>query len=74
MASKLSPIFSQMLAEQLLTGSSTLFDIEMFNPARFIQERRIVPHHAYSVSTLIEVQSCGRMEDPTKRISPNQRQ
>ena len=49
---KLSPIFSQMLAEQLLTGSSTLFDIEMFNPARFIQERRIVPHHAYSISTL----------------------
>ena len=41
-----------MLAEQLLTGSSTLFDIEMFNPARFIQERRIVPHHAYSISTL----------------------
>ena len=49
---KLSPIFSQMLAEQLLAGSSSLFDIEMFNPARFIQERRIVPHHAYSVSTL----------------------
>ena len=49
---KLSPIFSQMLAEQLLTGSSSLFDIEMFNPARFIQERRIVPHHAYSISTL----------------------
>ena len=49
---KLSPIFSQMLAEQLLTGSSTQFDITMFSPARFIQKRRIVPQHAYSVSTL----------------------
>ena len=49
---KLSPIFSQMLAEQLLTGNSTQFDITLFSPARFIQERRIVPQHAYSVSTL----------------------
>ena len=49
---KLSPVFSQMLAEQLLTGSSTQFDITLFSPARFIQERRIVPQHAYSVSTL----------------------
>ncbi len=49
---KLSPIFSQMLAEQLLTGHSTQFDITLFNPARFSQERRIVPQHAYSVSTL----------------------
>jgi sarcosine oxidase subunit beta len=49
---KLSPIFSRMLAEQLLTGESTQFDITLFSPARFIQERRIVPQHAYSVSTL----------------------
>ena len=49
---KLSPIFSQMLAEQMLTGHSTQFDITLFSPARFIQERRIVPQHAYSVSTL----------------------
>ena len=49
---KLSPIFSQMLAEQMLTGRSTQFDITLFSPARFIQERRIVPQHAYSVSTL----------------------
>ena len=49
---KLSPIFSQMLAEQMLTGVSTQFDITLFSPARFIQERRIVPQHAYSVSTL----------------------
>ena len=49
---KLSPIFSQMLAEQMLTGRSSQFDITLFSPARFIQERRIVPQHAYSVSTL----------------------
>ena len=49
---KLSPIFSQMLAEQLLTGNCTQFDITLFSPARFIQERRIMPQHAYSVSTL----------------------
>lgn len=49
---KLSPIFGQMLAEQVLTGASTQFDITLFSPARFIQERRIVPQHAYSVSTL----------------------
>ncbi len=49
---KLSPVFSQMLAEQLLTGHSTQFDITLFSPARFIQEQRIVPQHAYSVSTL----------------------
>ena len=49
---KLSPVFSQMLAEQMLTGSSKVFDITMFSPARFIEERPIVPHHAYSISTL----------------------
>lgn len=49
---KLSPIFSQMLAEHVLTGASKQFDITLFNPARFIQNRRFVPQHAYSVSTL----------------------
>jgi sarcosine oxidase subunit beta len=49
---KLSPVFSQMLTEQMLTGSSKSFDISLFSPARFIEERPIVPHHAYSIPTL----------------------
>lgn len=49
---KLSPAVGELMAENILTGKTSLVDIDFFNPARFIRNRPIVMQYAYSVQTL----------------------
>jgi sarcosine oxidase subunit beta len=48
---KLSPVIGQLLADKLLTGTTSLVDLEIFSPARFAAGRPITSPHPYSVST-----------------------
>jgi glycine/D-amino acid oxidase-like deaminating enzyme len=49
---KLSPVVGELIAEQILTGRTTLIDLELFSLARFAEGRTITSQHAYSVPTL----------------------
>ncbi len=49
---KIAPAIGQMLAEKVLTGSSTLVDIDLFRPSRFDEGAEFVAPFAYSVPTL----------------------
>jgi glycine/D-amino acid oxidase-like deaminating enzyme len=49
---KLAPAIGQMVAEKVLHGRSSLFDIEPFRPGRFDEGAAFVAPHAYSVPTL----------------------
>ena len=49
---KLSPAVGELLAESVVEGRTTLVDIDLFTPARFVQNRPITSRHAYSVPGL----------------------
>lgn len=49
---KLSPVIGELMAEKILTGKTTLVDIDFFNPARFAENHPIQMQYAYSVQTL----------------------
>ena len=48
---KLSPVIGELLAEKLLTGKTTLVDLELFSPMRFAAGRMVTSPHPYSVAT-----------------------
>jgi sarcosine oxidase subunit beta len=48
---KLSPVIGELIAEKLLTGKTTLVDLELFGPSRFAAGRGIASPHPYSVAT-----------------------
>jgi glycine/D-amino acid oxidase-like deaminating enzyme len=49
---KLSPAVGEMMAEYITEGRCSLVDIDLFSPARFVENRPIRPDHAYAVPTL----------------------
>jgi len=49
---KLSPVIGELMAEQICEGRTTLVDLDLFSPSRFVENRPITAQHAYSVSTL----------------------
>ena len=49
---KLSPVIGQLLAEKILTGTTTLVDLEIFSPGRFAAGRVITSAHPYATPTL----------------------
>ncbi len=49
---KLSPVVGELVAEQVVEGTSSLVDATLFSPARFLENRPIVSKRAYSSATL----------------------
>jgi sarcosine oxidase subunit beta len=49
---KLSPVIGELVAEKVLTGSTTFVDIDFFSPARFERQASIVATTGYTVGTL----------------------
>jgi glycine/D-amino acid oxidase-like deaminating enzyme len=49
---KLSPAIGEMIAERIVDGRSTQFDLDLFSPHRFAAGRPITSSRAYSVGTL----------------------
>ncbi|NTU82866.1 MAG: FAD-binding oxidoreductase [Chloroflexales bacterium] len=48
---KLSPAIGALIAEQILTGRTSLVDLALFDPGRFAARRPIVPPFSYTVPT-----------------------
>jgi glycine/D-amino acid oxidase-like deaminating enzyme len=48
---KLSPVTGQLVAEKIISGRTTLVDIDLFSPGRFASGRLIDSPHNYSVPT-----------------------
>jgi glycine/D-amino acid oxidase-like deaminating enzyme len=48
---KLSPITGQLIAENIVEGSTTLVDLALFSPGRFASGSLIAADHGYSVAT-----------------------
>jgi sarcosine oxidase, subunit beta len=49
---KLSPAVGELIAENIVTGQTSLVDIKFFRPSRIAENRPIVAEHTYSVVTL----------------------
>jgi sarcosine oxidase subunit beta len=49
---KLSPVIGELIAEKIMTGRTTLVDLDIFSPNRFAENHPITVQHAYSVPTL----------------------
>jgi len=49
---KLSPVIGELMAENIMTGRTTLVDLDIFSPNRFIENRPITAQHTYWVQTL----------------------
>lgn len=49
---KLSPVIGELMAEQICDGRTTLVDLNLFSPSRFVENRPIKSPHNYSVQTL----------------------
>ena len=49
---KLSPVVGELMAEKVLTGRTTLVDLDLFRLSRFAEGRPIASDHAYTVATL----------------------
>jgi glycine/D-amino acid oxidase-like deaminating enzyme len=49
---KLSPVVGEIMADSILTGQTSLIDLDLFSILRFAEGRLISPDHAYSVATL----------------------
>ncbi|MEI7771600.1 MAG: FAD-binding oxidoreductase [Chloroflexales bacterium] len=50
---KLSPAIGDLVSEQILTGRTTLVDIQLFSPGRFAVGQPIAPSFAYALPTSI---------------------
>jgi sarcosine oxidase, subunit beta len=49
---KLSPVIGELMSEKIMTGRTTLVDLDIFSPNRFIENRPITVQRSYSVQTL----------------------
>jgi sarcosine oxidase, subunit beta len=49
---KLSPVVGELVAEQVIHGTTSLVDATLFSPDRFLENRPIVSKRAYSTATL----------------------
>jgi glycine/D-amino acid oxidase-like deaminating enzyme len=49
---KLSPIFGQMIAEKIVNGRNSEFDVDMFRLSRFAEGKPITLDHPYTFRTL----------------------
>jgi len=49
---KLSPVIGELMAEQICEGRTTLVELDLFSPSRFVEWRPITSPHPYSTQTL----------------------